>query len=59
MLKIDFFFGIISLIIYQASWSFATAKVDANNVAGMFLHGTESNLVLASSDVSDQVLSGR
>ena len=33
MLKIDFFFCIMCLIIYQASWYFATAIVDAKTIA--------------------------
>ena len=59
MLKIDFFFCIIYLIIYQESWSFATAKVDANNVAGMFRHWIIKLVLRVLSDLSDQVLSGR
>ena len=38
MLKIDFFFCFMCLIIYQASWYFVTVKVDAKNMVWLFRH---------------------
>ena len=53
------FFCFVCLIIYQTSWNFAIDKVDEKNVTGMFRHGIFKLVLRVSSDVSDQVFSGR
>ena len=55
MLKIDFFFCFMCLIIYQASWYFVTVKVDAKNMVWLFRHEIIKLVLRAYSDVSDQV----
>ena len=52
MLKIDFFFCFMCLIIYQASLYFVTVKVDAKNMVRLFRHEIIKLVLRACSDIN-------